>query len=139
MRNLSMLGMPTYVKSLVFLSTLITPMAALASSAQNGNAFDRMGKSAVGETEWAKVKAGGSGNAAGDIESGIEKFIDVSTLVAIAVGFTFVAWGVASIVMKSKNCEPFVSGVIFFFGGLVLMVIGVLAWAFAAQIKSWFL
>lgn len=140
MSNPSMLGMPTYVKTMVLLSSALAPVAALAESK-----FDELGKKNVG-SDWDSVKTkefGGAGDGATGVDKNLENFvntmINLMWLFGILIGAGFTLFGVIKFITASKNQQPIMPGVIYFIGGLVLMVLGVLSWVFAAQIKNLFI
>lgn len=133
MKTPTMLGMPTYVKTMLMLSAVLSPIVSFANTA-----FDRMGEKSVG-SEWNNMKTANSGDAAADLESGITKAIDLMWLFGILIGAGFVLFGVIKFITATKNQQPILPGVAYFIGGLFLMVLGVLSWVFAAQIKNMFI
>ena len=135
MKTPTMLGMPTYVKTMLMLSAVLPPIVSFAA---NDTAFDRMGGKAVG-SEWDSIKNAKSGDAAQDLENGITRAIDLMWLFGILIGAGFVLFGVIKFITATKNQQSIAPGVAYFVGGLFLMVLGVLSWVFAAQIKNMFI
>lgn len=141
MSNPVMLGMPTYVKTMMFLSAILSSGAALANTASGSSKspFDEMGSKAVG-AQWNSISsADKTGNTKQKATEAVQGFIDLLWIGGIALGAVFVITGVVKFITATKNQQPIMPGVVYFVGGLFLMVLGVLSWVFAAQIKSLFI